>query len=213
MKNGTIEAWGWNDWGQLGIGVTEGPETCYPPVTCSVIPREVKNIGNATAVAAGGEFSMALLSDGTVRTWGKNEQGELGNGTTTLSNEPVTVKELSGVTAIAAGDSFSLALLSNGTVKAWGNNSDGELGDGNTTNSDVPVTVSGISNAVAIAANGGLGLALLSNGTVVSWGENGEGQLGDGGFRNYPRTPWVWCCRRWRRRYQSRAQASWMRPR
>jgi RHS repeat-associated protein len=182
MKGGHIEAWGWNVWGQLGIGVTNGPETCAEMVPCSYIPREVMNITNATAVAAGGEFSMALLSDGSVRTWGNNEQGELGNGTTTASNAPVIVNELSSVTAIAADDVFSLALLSNGTVKAWGNNSGGELGDGNTTNSDVPVTVSGISNAVAIAAGGGLGLALLSNGTVVSWGENGEGQLGDGGF-------------------------------
>ncbi|MBI4331705.1 MAG: hypothetical protein HY673_10540, partial [Chloroflexi bacterium] len=104
--------------------------------------------------------SLALKSDGTVRAWGLNDSGQLGNGTTTGSNVPVQVSGLSGAAAIAGGIFHSLALKFDGTVRAWGLNAYGQLGDGTTTDSNIPVQVNGLSGVVAIAAGGFHSLAI-----------------------------------------------------
>jgi hypothetical protein len=144
---------------------------------CSEESQQLKEV---VAVAAGEQHSLALLSNGTVVAWGRNSEGQLGNGTTEGSDVPVAVGGLNEVTAIAAGSDHSLALLKNGSVKAWGYNHEGSLGDKAEANSDVPVEVSELGGVSAISAGGNLSLALLNNGTVKSWGENFEAQLGDG---------------------------------
>jgi alpha-tubulin suppressor-like RCC1 family protein len=173
LSNGTVRAWGDNTFGQLGDGKTSANSDAETPVA-------VCGLTGVIQVSAGGEHSLALLSNGTVMAWGDNGDGQLGDGTTTNSDVPVPVAGLTGVTAISAGDLFSVALLSNGTVMTWGYNGNGELGDGTYTNSDVPVPVSGLTGVTAVAAGGQHVLALLSNGTASSWGENEDGQLGDG---------------------------------
>ena len=125
-----------------------------------------------TALAQGQAYGLALMSDGTVLSWGANEYGERGDGTYEGPGEPpTTVSGLSGVTAISAAGHDSLALLSNGTVMAWGKGEQGQLGDGSFESSDVPVPVSGLSGVTAISAGWGESLALLSNGMVMEWGE------------------------------------------
>jgi alpha-tubulin suppressor-like RCC1 family protein len=167
----SVGAWGYNASGQLGDGTT----------TLSRAPIAAGGLGGVTAIAAGGEHSLALLSGGTVVAWGNNRQGQLGNGTTTSSKVPVAVSGLTGVVAIAAGKVHSLALLSNGTVMAWGNNEEAQLGSGvKGTKSTVPVAVKGLSGVTAIAAGGEFSLARLSNGTLLAWGAGDEGQLGNG---------------------------------
>jgi tripartite motif-containing protein 71 len=191
-----IKAWGLNVAGGLGIGTETGPEHCRGFKPCSAVPVSVAGVGRVKAVSVGGEsvssggFGLALLKDGTVRAWGNNTFGQLGDGTENNSFVPVPVRGLSGVTAIAAGGDHSLALLSDGTVMAWGNNEYGQLGIGNDTGpeecvshkvcSKTPVIVSGLSEVTAIAAAGEQSYALLKDGTVVAWGSNDEGQLGDG---------------------------------
>jgi alpha-tubulin suppressor-like RCC1 family protein len=93
------------------------------------------------AVAAEGGHTVALGSDGTVWTWGFNDHGQLGDGTTTNRATPVQVASLSGVKAIAAAMWHTVALKSDGTIWAWGDNQYGELGDGTTTGSLTPVQV------------------------------------------------------------------------
>ena len=66
--------------------------------------------------------TVALLSDGTVKTWGANDYGQLGDGTTTGRYTPVTVSGITNAVAVAAGEDHTVALLSDGTVKAWGDN-------------------------------------------------------------------------------------------
>ncbi len=84
-----------------------------------------------------------MLSDGTVQCWGDNDNGELGNGTTTNSSVPVTVSGITNATAVASGMYHTCVVLNDGTLQCWGDNSYGELGNGTTTDSSVPVTVTG----------------------------------------------------------------------
>jgi alpha-tubulin suppressor-like RCC1 family protein len=192
LSGGAVRAWGANEIGQLGTGSTSGPETCGGTFPCAKTPVTVSELSGVSAVSAGGSFSLALLSNGTVDAWGDNEDGELGDGTNTgpeicpavaeypCSTKPVAVSKLTKVSAISGGYSHALALLSSGKVMAWGENEYGELGNGTTTDSSVPVEVSGLSGVVAISAGFNDSLALLSNGTVKAWGENNRGQLGSG---------------------------------
>jgi alpha-tubulin suppressor-like RCC1 family protein len=171
LGNATMMGWGANREGQLGNNST----------TSSRVPVAIVNfltIGGVTAIAAGGEFSLALLTNGTVLAWGANEEGQLGNGKTTRATTPGPVKSLSNVTAIAAGGEFALARLSNGTMMSWGSSSEGQLGNGKLGKSLVPVAVKGLSGVTAIAAGHEFALARLSNGTVMSWGSNAAAQLG-----------------------------------
>jgi alpha-tubulin suppressor-like RCC1 family protein len=140
--------------------------------------------GGVSAIAGLGGGSLALESDGTVWAWGRNSDGQLGDGTTTDRTTPVQVSGLTGVVAIAGGWYHGLALKSDGTVWAWGRNSDGQLGDGTTTNRLTPVQVSGLTGVVAIAGGYWHSLALKTDGTVWAWGHNDYGQLGDGSTTN-----------------------------
>jgi alpha-tubulin suppressor-like RCC1 family protein len=123
------------------------------------------------------------------KAWGKNQSGQLGDGTTegpekcetrACSTSPVAVIGLTGVIALAAGEEHALGLREDGAVVAWGNNVFGQLGNGTTEGSDLPIAVSGLKGVKAIAAGGSDSLALLQDGRVMAWGANSEGQLGDG---------------------------------
>ena len=171
-----VYAWGGNNLGQLGNETTNDAIT---PV--QVLSEDGDGyLSDVYDIAAGGDFSLALMLDGTVRAWGHNSSGQLGNGSTTSSLKPVTVLSLSGVTAIAAGSSHALALLSDKTLWSWGSNSSGQLGDGTTENRTSPFRISDLSNVSIIAAGGSHSLALLEDHSVWSWGSNSSGQLGDG---------------------------------
>jgi len=176
-------------WGRRPGGTTAG---VYDRPT----PGRVVGLSGVRAVAGGNDNSYALLSDGTVRAWGTNFLGQLGNGWNSgpagdgLSVLPVPVVGLTGVTAIAAGQSFALALRDDGTVWSWGANWNGQLGNGTREHSNTPVRVSGLTDVVAIAATSSHqdGYALRRDGTVWAWGA-GNGSLGDGTNTEYSATP------------------------
>ncbi len=143
---------------------------------------------------------IALLSDGTVKTWGANLSGELGIGTIALphgeacltncrSLVPIPVPGLSGVVAVFAGGADDAALLNTGAVVAWGENLGGQLGDGTRIEKDSPTLVRGLSGVRTLALGGaftlgGHMLALLNDGTVEAVGSNPQGQLGIGSTVN-----------------------------
>ena len=109
--------------------------------TNSTTPVSVSGISTAVAISADNEHTCALLQNGTVKCWGDNRDGELGNGGIgTYQKTPVTVEEISTATGIATGYEHTCALLQNGSVKCWGNNGNGELGNGNNTDASIPVT-------------------------------------------------------------------------
>jgi hypothetical protein len=138
-------------------------------------------LGNVTAIATGSSHSCALLSNGTVRCWGHNRDGQLGNGTTTDFPAAAPVVGLGGMAAaIAAGEFHTCALLRDGTVHCWGDNWYGQLGDGTTTDRTTPVAASGLRDVTAIAAGEDHTCALLRDGTARCWGYNEFGQLGNG---------------------------------
>jgi hypothetical protein len=189
LSNGKVMAWGYSGLGQLGNGSTEGPEVCGfnngEPIYCSRTPVPVKGLKEVTAIAAGQNHSLALLKDSTVKAWGSNLRGQLGNGTTSGSDVPVPVSGLSGATAISAGLDFSVAVLEDGTVQAWGSDEFAELGNGvqcpagEDCHSDLPGPVSGLSGVTAISAGSAHSLALLENHTIMAWGLGRYGELGD----------------------------------
>jgi alpha-tubulin suppressor-like RCC1 family protein len=138
------------------------------------------SLPKATAVSAGGVHACALLSDSTVKCWGRNGQGQLGDGTHTWRVTAVAVHGLTGATAVSAGLQLSCALLADGTARCWGDNRQGQLGDGTTTSRSTPVAVQGLTRAVAISAGEGSACAVLADQTVACWGDNSRGELGNG---------------------------------
>ncbi|MDW8145466.1 MAG: carboxypeptidase regulatory-like domain-containing protein [Roseiflexaceae bacterium] len=171
LANGAVRCWGWNNAGQLGIGTTGG--YYFTPVA-------VNGLSQATDIAAGGEYTCVVLSDRTVRCWGSNAQGQIGDGTTAGRPAPVAVSGLSDVMDIEAGGVHVCVIRTGGAIQCWGGNAYGALGDGTTTNRLTPVAVSGLSNAIAIAAGSGHTCALSSDGAAWCWGRNDYGELGDG---------------------------------
>jgi alpha-tubulin suppressor-like RCC1 family protein len=175
LEGGTVKCWGSNHYGELGDGSST-------PLSSTAVT--VTGLSNVTQIAVGITGSCALLTSGSVKCWGLNDEGQLGNGSSTNSPTPVTVNGLSGVTMIAAGAISNCALLSTGSVKCWGDNTYGELGNGSNTNSLSPVTVSGLSGATQISAGNNHSCALLATGNVDCWGDNGSGELGNGSTAN-----------------------------
>jgi alpha-tubulin suppressor-like RCC1 family protein len=167
-------AFGYNPWGELGDG-TRAEQVL--PVPVSGLPGTVRQL------SAGAATSAALLSDGTVWTWGDNTFGALGNGTSGGSvSTPQRVAGLSGITQIAVGtgDRDIYAVRSDGSLWAWGDNGAGELGNGTTVSHFNPIQVPGLTGISQMSAGPDYALALRSDGTVRAWGNNSNGYLGDG---------------------------------
>ncbi len=175
-SDGAVFSWGGNDFGQLGNASTLSSSTPVQVSTASVLAGKT-----VTAIAAGYGHCLALCSDGTLAAWGKNDYGQLGDGTLNDSDVPVAVS-FGGmltnrtVVAIASGGFHNLALCSDGTLVAWGCNDNGQLGNGNTTDSSVPVSVyrgTALANkeVVAMVAGWKTSLALCSDSTIAQWGE------------------------------------------
>jgi len=175
--DGTVWTWGANWGGQLGDSTA---------VHSSSYPKQVPNLYNVVAVAAGGHYTVALKSDGSVWDWGYALDAQYSGSRYT----PKQVPNLYNIVAIAAGGHYmgwnnegwhqTFALTSDGTVWAWGYNGNGQLGDGTTIRRTSPVKVPNLYNVIAIATGGGHTVALRDNGTVWAWGANWLGQLGDG---------------------------------
>jgi alpha-tubulin suppressor-like RCC1 family protein len=173
-SDGTVWAWGNNTCGQLGNGGTLQQNT---PVQANPISPA------AVAVAAGYYHSLALLTDGTVRSWGNNYYGQLGDNTTTQRTQPRAVEALAGAGAIAAGVYHSVALkadgLPAGRAWTWGSNSSRQLGDMTTINRKVP-TLANLAGLVAVASGDDHSLAIRQDGAAWAWGADESGQLGVG---------------------------------
>jgi alpha-tubulin suppressor-like RCC1 family protein len=185
-SDGTLSSWGYGGFGQLGDGTTTSRNT-----PGAVDASGVLSGYSVVAISVGGTHCLALRSDGRVVAWGKNNKGQLGNGTMDSSNVPVLVRNDTGalkdktVVAITTGYDHSLALCSDGTLAAWGNNSQGQCGVSfGTPSTPSPVIQDGVlADKTVVALSQGpqfFSVVLCSDGTMAAWGDNQDGQLGTG---------------------------------
>jgi len=134
------------------------------------------------AISAGYYHACALMSTGGIKCWGRNNEGQLGDGTGLGKLVATDVKGLSsGVAAVSVGYLHTCALTTAGGVKCWGSNYRGQIGNNATNNMKVnPTDVPGLSSGVvAISAGSEHTCALTSAGGVKCWGSNQYGELGD----------------------------------
>jgi alpha-tubulin suppressor-like RCC1 family protein len=171
LLDGTVRCWGDDSAGQLGDGQRQ---------RASFQPVAVGGVSGAIAVAAGFGHTCALIGDGTVKCWGLNGYGQLGDNSINDSLTPVIVQGLTDAKAIAAGGTHTCALRQAGSVVCWGNANEGQLGYGKSICVSTPVPVVGLGNVTALSAGGNHTCAVLASGAARCWGSNLSGELGDG---------------------------------
>ncbi len=173
--DGTVWAWGYNQFGQIGNNTSGGNVE---------VPTQVLNLSNVIAIAAGNRHNVALRSDGTVWVWGRNVEGQVGNNTTTTTGcqcEPLPQQTtISGVSQIEAGIVNTAAVKPNGDVFVWGGNNLGQLGNGTSGGISALPTQSNVSNVIDLELRGHHTLARLNDGSLRAWGYNFDGEVGDG---------------------------------
>lgn len=170
---GELWTWGLNSRGQLGDG----------SVTRRTLPVHV---GSDTDWAflgeVHGEHSVALKSDGTLWTWGRNSEGQLGNGTENDTDTPAQIGSLVW-DSLAGGASHTIGIRTVGldiTIWTWGSNNSGQLGIGSTTNQKIPTQVGSDTDWSSVSCGASHTQAIKDTGALWSWGNNNSGQLGDG---------------------------------
>ena len=139
--------------------------------------------GGFRIVASGSAHAAAIRMDGSLWTWGRNQAGQLGDGTTTDRAIPQPIATSSGSppwTAVACGGSHTLALRADGTLWAWGRNDDGQLGLGNNNSVAFPMMIGNLSGWARIACGFNHSAAIRGDGSLWTWGDNSQGHLGDG---------------------------------
>ena len=168
---GTLWSWGRNNSGQLG--------TAGLPPTWSTVPLQVGTASNWQTVSAGNAHNVAIKTDGTLWTWGRNQASQLGDGSTTNANIPTQVGVATDWRFVSAGDEYVFAIKLDGTLWAWGDNTYGQLGDNTIINKTTPTQIGIDTNWLLVSAGTNHTLATKTDGTLWAWGRNNTGQLGD----------------------------------
>jgi len=178
LWDGQVDCWGYSTNGSLGCAtpvLTDVGSACTPYPSGSAVDL----------IIAGGETACALLADGTVQCWGRNNHYQVGDGTNTTAFRPMTAVGVADATDLATGVWQTCAVIADGTARCWGANNRGELGNGTSNEGPIATAVSGIdgtSGSVLLAAVGeGHTCFVLDDGTVRCTGDDDYGQLGDGG--------------------------------
>jgi alpha-tubulin suppressor-like RCC1 family protein len=176
-SRGAAYCWGYNSNGELGDGTTTSSGVNGPQAVIGGLKFVSLNVGYI--------HTCGLTSRGAAYCWGHNSNGELGDGTTTDSDEDGPQRVIGGLrfASISAGYIFTCGLTTRGAAYCWGYNGYGELGDGTTTDSDEdgPQPVIGGLRFASISADSYYHTCgLTTRGAAYCWGYNSEGQLGDG---------------------------------
>lgn len=177
LSSGALECWGDNGAGNLGTGDRTGHAFPTP-----VVGIDGGLSGYAVAVAGTGEHTCVLLGDGSIRCFGSNTDGQLGDNTTIDSLSPIPAQSPMTATALAVGGQLSCTLTSAGIIQCWGRNNYGQLGDGSNVASQAPVTVllPFAANFSTLVSKYYHSCALSTDGRLWCWGDNRYGQLGNG---------------------------------
>ena len=171
-RDGTLYTWGNDASGQLGDGSAGTFYNAPRKINSSVgIPEH-----SVKQVSFGSSHSAAVTFDGSLYTWGSNNYGQLGDGTTTQRTRPIKIME--NVKHVSLGGLTSAAITTDGSLYTWGYNGNGQLGDGSTTIKVTPVKI--MDNVKAISLGNNHSAAITSDGSLYLWGHNGYGQIGNG---------------------------------
>ena len=176
---GTAYCWGSNAFGQLGDGTTIDRASPVR-VAGGLAFRATLPMGGA-ALAIGSAHTCAVELSGAAYCWGRNDDGQLGDGTTASRSTPTRVASPLGFTALGAGGAHSCGIAVGGSAYCWGSNSDGQLGTGSLMSAATPALVSGGGTYTVIATGDAHTCAVQSTSHHAQcWGRNRDGQLGDG---------------------------------
>ncbi len=169
--DGSLWAWGSDDFGQIGNGT----------ITRSITtPVKIGTATNWKTVVAGGNFTIATKTDSTMWSWGYNYNGQLGDSSRVNKVIPVLASKATSWQTISAGGNHTIAIKTDGTLWGWGFNQSGALGDGTTTLKISPVQIGTGTNWLKIATGGQISIAIKTDSTLWAWGDNVSGQFGDG---------------------------------
>ena len=173
--DGTLWTWGGNNAGQLGLG-DEGSGTDRSS------PEQVGSLTNwsdASGAVSGGYYSAAAIkTDGTLWSWGRNTEGQLGQEDAADRSSPEQVGTETNWSFLACGRYHTITIKTNGTLWAWGNNEDGQLGLGDEAWRSSPEQVGSLTNWSSVSCGYYHTTALKTDGTLWSWGDNANGMLG-----------------------------------
>jgi alpha-tubulin suppressor-like RCC1 family protein len=170
QADGTVRCWGWNHYGQRGVGSLQQDDGAYPTAGNGMV---------FASVHAGDRFTCARTAAGVAWCWGYNVSGQLGDGTTAQRVSPVAVSGNIGFTQLAAGMAHACGISQSGPAFCWGSNELGQLGDGTSTDRLTPALVGGSVQFTQIAAGVNHSCGLAADGQAYCWGYNESGQLGD----------------------------------
>ena len=174
--DGTLWSWGYNGFGQLGLGDTTSRSS---PVQIGALTTWTTNF------SVGGIHTAAIKTDGTLWTWGYKANGVLGQNDATSRSSPTQVGALTNWSKVACGTMHVLAIKTDGTLWAWGAGYPGKLGNGATGDVLSPVQIGALTNWSSIAGGAWHSAAIKTDGTLWVWGRNNYGQLGRGNTTNY----------------------------
>lgn len=176
-KDPSVLSWGAGRTGQLGNGAAKDSTTPVP--VTSLVRGDVERI-SAGGTSSDDSFALALTNE-TVKAWGHNGSGQLGNGDRTNRNVPTNVPRLADIKDVAAGGQHALALDGKGQVYSWGENTYGQLGTNRTGDvRAIPNRIQGMPKVKQVSAGCDFSMALAENGKVYAWGRGVYGQLGSG---------------------------------
>jgi cysteine-rich repeat protein len=175
LTTGALRCWGANGTGQTGIGSDTDPV---------LVPTEVTDLSTVVFASGGKEHTCAVTTDATAACWGKNDKGQVGNGTFEGPHlSPTSVMGCStDLVDTSAGKEFSCALDIDGAVWCWGRDNSGQLANGATSTDDMnsaSLAEGLLDTAEMVDLGDEHGCAVLSSGTIMCWGKNDQGRLGD----------------------------------
>ena len=159
LSNGEGYCWGVNFDGQIGTDPNTAPYSTVPVAVSGLLDARYVSVGGISSYG----HSCAVLNGNSVKCWGSNLYGKLGEVGMQSSHEPVDVVNLTDVDVITAGGHHSCALHKSGTVSCWGLNDYGQLGNDSTNNSHIPVSALGLTGVTDISAGKYHTCAMLSD--------------------------------------------------